>query len=206
MDPKVLHIAGRSREIFMKYGIRSVSMDDISREMGISKKTLYQHVRNKADLVNQMLDFTFNEFEQKIEQIHQKKMNAIDDLLGMSRIVDEHMKDVNWVVTYDLQKYYPNLHVKYMKRKREFTYAYLRENIEKGIHENIYRDDLNIDLIAKLYIRKIEDLHDPDFRNDDQMTFPEVFQVMFENHIRGISNENGIKYFEERKKTLKIDG
>ena len=206
MDPKVLHIAIRSREIFTKYGIRSVSMDDISREMGMSKKTLYQHVRNKADLVNRMLDFTFAEFEEKIHQIRHLQQNAIDDLLDMSRLVDEHMKDVNWVVNYDLQKYYPDLHVKYMNRKREFTYAYLRENIEKGIRENIYRPDLNIDLIAKLYIRKIEDLHDPDFQDDEQITFAEVFQVMFENHIRGIANKNGIRYFEERKKTLKIVG
>lgn len=205
MEVKERKIADRTREIFMKYGIRSVSMDDISRELGMSKKTLYQHVLNKSDLVNRVLQFSHDEFEQKIRSIVTKEHNAIDDLLEISLITGEHMKEVNISVAFDLQKYYPEIYRKFLEKKRTIVSKYLKENIEKGIRENIYRSDLNIELIAKLYVQKIEDLHDPNFFEKGNITFTEVFQVMFENHIRGIANEKGINYFEERKKTLKLD-
>ena len=198
-------ITDRTREIFMKYGIRSVSMDDISRELGISKKTLYQHFLNKSDLVRRVLQCSQDEFEQKIDSITSGEQNAIDDLLEISLIIGDHMKEVNVAVNFDLQKYYPELHREFLEKKRSFASRYLKENVEKGIREKLYRSDLNGELISKLYVQKIEDLHDPNFYERENISFAEVFQVMFENHIRGIANDQGIKYFEERKKKLKLD-
>jgi len=205
MELKTKIIADGARDVFMKYGIRSISMDDICRELGMSKKTLYQYFNNKSDLVNRMLEQCFEEFETHINAVLQQEHNAIDDLLEMSRVIDEHMKDVSLSVSFDLQKYYPEIHREYLGKKREFASRYLRENIEKGIKEGFYRTELNVDLIAKLYIQKIEDLHDPSFHENDKISFMEAFHVMFENHIRGIANEIGTRYYEERKKTLKLD-
>lgn len=205
MVVKVRNIADRSREIFMKYGIRSVSMDDISRELGMSKKTLYQHFLNKSDLVKQVLLFNQEDFERKITNILNENHNAVDDLLYISLIINSHMEEVNQAFTFDLQKYYPDLYREFLDKKRNFASHYLTNNILKGIRENLYRGDLNVELLAKLYVQKIEDLHDPQFYDREKISFGEVFQVMFENHIRGIANENGIKYFEDRKKTLKLD-
>jgi TetR/AcrR family transcriptional regulator, cholesterol catabolism regulator len=205
MVVKVRNIADRSREIFMKYGIRSVSMDDISRELGMSKKTLYQHFLNKSDLVKQVLHFNQEDFEIKIANILNENHNAVDDLLYISLIINSHMEEVNLAFTFDLQKYYPDLYREFLDKKRNFASHYLTNNILKGIRENLYRNDLNVELLAKLYVQKIEDLHDPQFYDKEKISFGEVFQVMFENHIRGIANENGIKYFEDRKKTLKLE-
>jgi AcrR family transcriptional regulator len=205
MELKVRNIAERSREVFLKYGIRSISMDDISRELGMSKKTLYQHFLNKADLVSHVLQSGHEDFTAKINSIVCNDSNAIDDLLEISLVIDRHMKETNLAVTFDLQKYYPGLYREYLDKKRAFASQYLVRNIEKGIRQSIYRDDLNIELIARLYIQKIEDLHDPSLFDMEKISFAEVFQVMFENHIRGIANEKGIKYFEDRKKTFKID-
>lgn len=205
MEPRIKHITDRSRDIFMKYGIRSVSMDDISRELGMSKKTLYQFFSNKSDLIGEVLGQDFHNFESKLQSVMHLDNNAIDDLLALSMVIDEHMKEINPVVSFDLKKYYPEIYRENLEKKRVFASAYLKENIEKGIRENIYRSDLNIELIAKLYMRKIEDLHDPDFHDMNKTSFAEVFHVMFDNHIRGIANENGIRYFEERKKTLKLN-
>jgi AcrR family transcriptional regulator len=188
----------------MKYGIRSVSMDDICRELGISKKTLYQYFGNKSELVRHVLEQSFTDFNERITLAEHSDNNAIDDLLELSRVIDEHIKEVNLSISFDLQKYYPEIHREYLEKKRNFTSHYLRKNIEKGIREKYYRPDLNVDVIAKLYMQKIEDLHDPNFYDGDDIPFAEVFHVMFENHIRGIANEKGVKYFEERKKSLKL--
>jgi TetR/AcrR family transcriptional regulator, cholesterol catabolism regulator len=203
MDPKVANIIQRARKMFMQFGIRSVSMDDICRELGMSKKTLYQYFGNKNELLGKALEFGFEEFEESISSLGNNEQNAIDDLLDLSKVIDRHLKEVNPSVTFDLEKYYPELYRENMIKKREFAYRYIRKNIEKGIKENVFRDDLNLDLVSKLYIQKLEDLHDPNYYNADQISFSEVFHVMFENHIRGISNENGIKYFEEKVKILK---
>ena len=205
MELKERHITDRTREIFMKYGIRSVSMDDISRELGMSKKTLYQHFLNKSDLVERVLQTGHEDFMKQIASILKKGYNAVDDLLEVSLVIGKHMSEVNMSVTFDLQKYYPDLYKEYLGKKRDFASQYVRQNIEKGISEQLYRNDLNVDLIAKLYVQKIEVLHDPLVFDQEKISFVEVFQVMFENHIRGIANVAGIKYFEERKKTLKFD-
>jgi AcrR family transcriptional regulator len=180
-------------------------MDDICRELGMSKKTLYQYFGNKSDLVNRILQQSFEDFEAHINAIRLQEHNAIDDLLEMSRVIDAHMNEASLAISFDLQKYYPEIHREYLQKKRDFAAGYLRENFQKGIKEGYYRPDLNIDLIARLYMQKIEDLHDPNYYKSDEVSFTEVFHVMFESHIRGIANEKGIRYFEERKKTLKLN-
>jgi len=205
MELKTRNIADRARGVFLKYGIRSVSMDDICRELGMSKKTLYQYFGNKSDLVNRILQQSFEDFEAHINAIRLQEHNAIDDLLEMSRVIDEHMKEDNLSISFDLHKYYPEIHHEYLQKRRDFASGYLRENIEKGIKDGYYRSDLNVELIARLYMQKIEDLHDPNYYKIDEKSFVEVFHVMFENHIRGIANEKGIRYYEERKKRLKLN-
>ena len=205
MELKTRNIADRARGVFMKYGIRSVSMDDICRELGMSKKTLYRYFGNKSDLVNRILQQSLEDFESHISAIRINEHNAIDDLLEISRVIDEHMQGASLAISFDLQKYYPEIYHEYLIKMREFASGYLRLNIEKGINEGYYRPDLNIALIAKLYMQKIEDLHDANYYKIDEKSYTEVFHVMFENHIRGIANENGIRYYEERKKRLKLN-
>jgi AcrR family transcriptional regulator len=205
MELKTKNITDRARDVFMKYGIRSVSMDDICRELGMSKKTLYQYFGNKSILVNRILEQSFETFETHITAIGEQELNAIDSLLELSRVIDGHMNEVSLSVSFDLQKYYPEIHREYLAKKHDFASRFIRENAEKGIKEGLFRPELNIELISRLYIQKIEDLHDPAFLLGGEFSFSEVFHVMFENHIRGIANENGIRYYEERKKTLKLN-
>lgn len=203
MELKTRNIADRARGVFMKYGIRSVSMDDICRELGMSKKTLYRYFGNKSDLVNRILQQGLEDFESQIRAAWINEHNAIDDLLEISRVIDEHMQGASLAISFDLQKYYPEIYREYLDKKRELASGYLRQNIEKGINEGYYRPDLNIGLIAKLFMQKIEDLHDPNYYKIDEKLYTEVFYVMFENHIRGMANESGIRYYEELKKRLK---
>ncbi len=202
MELKIKNIAVRSREIFMKYGIRSVSMDDISRELGISKKTLYQHFGNKSDLVTKVLQFGHDDFVSRTESLTGNGHNAVDELMEISLIIHDHIRNINIAVAFDLQKYYPELYREFLEKKRAYASKLIIDNIVKGIQENIYRKGLNIELTAKLYVQKIEDLHDPGFY-DGKVSFMEVFEVMFENHIRGIANNNGIKYLEAKKNHFK---
>ncbi len=201
MNAKRTEIIRRARAIYWKYGIRSISMDDISRDLAISKKTLYQYFSNKQDLVGCVLDYAFDEFDNTVQNILKKEQNAIDDLLELSIKSSEHIKNVHPSVTFDLQKYYPELYRESQLKKHNYASRYIRENILKGIKEGFYRSNLNIELVASLYIQRLEDLHDPDY-NETGVSFEMVFEVMFENHIRGISSEKGIACFEKKKEVL----
>jgi len=107
-------------------------------------------------------------------------------------------------LNFDLQKYYPEIYKAYTQEKKKIVMQQIKQNLRLGITQGLYRSDLDIDLIASLYIQKIKDLHDPDFYSSGKFSYQKVFKVMFENHIRGIANEEGIRYFEDKKKEIKF--
>lgn len=206
MDEKYEEILSKANRIFQTYGIKSVSMEDICKELKISKKTLYQYVDNKTDLLIKAIDYQFDNDEQKIIRAINGKHNAIDTLIEVSKQINKELKEFKPnIIMFDLKKYYPEVLEYLIDKKRKHFYDYIKGNLEQGIKEGLYRQDLNVDLITKLYIRKMEDMHDPDgFMNGD-VSFEKIFEVMFDNHIRGIANDKGIKYYEEKRQMLKFN-
>ena len=203
MDPKLKDILKEIHSIFMKYGIRNNSMDDICRTLGISKKTLYKYVDNKTDLVQKVLDYEFTMDNGPLSVISIKG-NAIDILLNVSMRINKKFENFNPIYIFELNKYYPKIFKEFVEKKRKSAYEKIYKNLEQGINEGIYRKDIDIELVSILYIRKIEDIHNTEFIESRKFSFKEIFNVMFENHIRGISNEKGIAYFEKQKKSLNI--
>ena len=194
MDKSLIDILERVRELFFKYGVRSVSIDDICRDIGISKKKLYQYVKSKNELVEKLLELERENFEIIFETHNFEGINAIDILLIVSRDIGERFRDVSPSMTFDLKKYYPDIYHKHIDERIEFIFGKIKINIEKGINQGMYRDDLSIELVARLYIRRLIDLHNPEFFPADKFSFQTLFDVMFDNFIRGIANEKGTEY------------
>ena len=121
---------------------------------------------------------------------------AIDELLEISKVVNGFHESFNAAMLFDLEKFYPDLFAKYKENKVKAVHTFISNNLSKGIEEGIYRNDLDINLIAGLYLKKMDNVRDADFFKDFTLSFEHVFEVMFENHIRGIANEKGIAYFE----------
>jgi AcrR family transcriptional regulator len=201
MDEKVDRILSESLRLFKKNGIRSVNMDDISKEMGMSKKTIYQYFANKTELVEKVLGYMHEQESMVCLDVDVTKMNAIDILLAVSRNVSKQMKDLNPINAFELQKYYPAIFREFVIKKRDHVFEQVKQNFAQGIAEGIYRNDLDIDLVARLYIQKLVDVHDPEFLSSVNFGFEKVFQVMFDNHIRGIANAEGLAYYEKQIKT-----
>lgn len=198
MDEKLERILSECFLLFKKYGIKSVSMDDLARELGMSKKTIYQYVENKSDLVEKVLNYEMGKEGLACLPGVIEKMNAIDILLAVSKNVSKQLQDLNPANAYDLQKYYPVIYRDFILRKRDHVFEQVKQNFAQGISEGIYRNDLDIDLVARLYIQKLVDVHDPEFLSSVNFSFEKVFQVMFDNHIRGIANAEGLKYYEQQ--------
>ncbi len=202
MDEKVDHILTESLRLFKKNGIRSVSMDDISKELGMSKKTIYQYFANKTELVEKVLAHMHDKERIPCLGEDTSDMNAIDILLAVSKNVSIQLKDMNPINAYELQKYYPAIYREFIIRKRDHVFEQVKQNFIQGISEGIYRNDMDVDLVARLYIQKLIDVHDPEFLSSVNFGFEKVFQVMFDNHIRGIANAEGLAYYEKQTKML----
>ncbi len=204
MDSSLVDILERVRELFFKYGVRSISMDDICRDIGISKKKLYRFVHSKNELVEKLLELERENFEIIFEKNNFDGVNAIDVLLIVSHDVGDRFKDVSPSMTFDLKKYYPEIYHHHVESRIEFVYQNIKLNIQKGIRQGMYRDDLSVELVARLYIRRLIDLHNPEFFPADKFSFQTLFDVMFDNFIRGIANEEGTKYYEKQKRKVNL--
>jgi len=191
-------------ELYKKYGVKSVTMEDISREVGISKKTLYQIVKDKRELVDKIMDFEFDANYACFNQIKDKGLNAIDELFEVNKYMMTQLKFHSHSFDYDLKKYYPDIHQRIHTKKLEVMYASVVENINKGKKEGLYRSELKGELIGKLYVARMVNVQDDDFLTLDDFISPEVFKEYFVYHIRGLANKKGIDHLEKNLKKLDL--
>lgn len=185
--------------LFNRYGIRSVTMDDICRELGMSKKTIYHYVASKEELVKAMLDSRIQNITEIFVSVTGTSMNAIDTLVAFSKLLGEYFKNlkINPSLDYDLKKYFPSVYRAYLDQRNQVIHQRLAENIRLGIDQELYRPDLHADLLADLFMIKVENLTEPDTVTDGAYSSKKMYKVMIENHIRGIATKKGVKYFEK---------
>lgn len=198
-DPKLKMILEKTIEMFYEYGIRNLNMDDISRNLKISKKTLYQYVKNKEDLVEKLFQYDEIHWNSQFAKIKGQDLNAIEILFKASLLVSEEINRFDPKLKFEMMKYYQPVFEKFMGTRQTYIFNQIKRNIEKGKAEGLYREDVNAELAANLYVRNLVDLHNKDYCFVENITFEQIFETMFEGHIRAISTPEGLSYFEKRK-------
>lgn len=178
--------------LFKRYGIRSLTMDDISRELGISKKTLYEHVKNKEELVDLAFETGFLECINNFEAVDKKEKNAMEEQFEVHQNLIKMMKDYNPATDYDLKKYYPHLHKKHKDKHIQFIYQSAYENLKKGKKEGLYRKDIDEEVIANMVILRYDYMTESKYFASKISSGPAVFFKIFEYHLRGIASEKGL--------------
>jgi transcriptional regulator with XRE-family HTH domain len=186
----------------MKYGIKSITMDDVARELGISKKTLYQFVSDKDDLVGKFVDNEVALRQEEICKCFGIGFNAIEELFEISIFMNKLIRDQNPATDYDLKKYYPQHYQKTLKARREGIYSYILLNLKKGIKEGLYRKEMNKDVIAKLYLWRSENTNLSDMFTVEEFGSIKLFVELLSYHVRGIATEKGIVALEKKVKEL----
>ncbi|MBK8883899.1 MAG: TetR/AcrR family transcriptional regulator [Bacteroidales bacterium] len=202
MNEELKNILLKVRELYTKYGIKSITMDDVAGELGISKKTLYQYITDKDDLVGK---FTDNEIAMRQDEIckcFRENFNAIEELFEISIYMNKVMKDQNPATEHDLKKYYPHHYYRTVKIRRERIFNYILMNLKKGIEEGLYRTELNGEIIAKLYLSRLENIHLNDLFTVEEFTSAKLFSELLVYHVRGIATEKGIIVLENKIKEM----
>jgi TetR/AcrR family transcriptional regulator, cholesterol catabolism regulator len=202
MNEELKNIMLKVRVLYMKYGIKSITMDDVARELGISKKTLYQFVTDKDDLVGKFIDNEILERQEEICKCIGIGLNAIEELFEISIFMNRLIREQNPATEYDLRKYYPLHYQKTIKARKEVIYSYILLNLKKGVKEGLYRKDLNMDVIARVYLWRSEDTNLKDLFTTEEFTSIKLFVELLNYHVRGIATEKGILVLEMKIKEL----
>jgi len=203
MTDKRQEIVEKVWALYNEYGIRSVTMDDVVHELGISKKTLYQFFNDKSELVKATLDCeTVNQRRQHKEAV-KGITNAIEEMMKyydfQMRMINEH----NPSIIYDLKKYYPEIHSEFLESKRKGIYEGVLSNLKRGKSEGLYRTDLDEEIVSRLNLMRIEALIYTGIFSNDEIMMPSFFKELFKYHMYGIVNDYGRKILEQNIDKLK---
>lgn len=192
MESKHKILSG-AEALFMKYGFKSITMDDISRELGISKKTLYQYFEDKNDLVNQTIQAHIERDIANCSKIGEGNYDPIEFLFEISKSITENHRKVNVAVLFDLKKYFKPAWDKLECFKSDFIHEQMLENIRKGKELSLYLDSINTELTAKLYVHSVEFMMRPELYQKISSDFYFIHQEMIKYFLRGICTDKGLK-------------
>lgn len=177
-------------------------MDDVADRLGMSKKTLYLFFSDKASLIEQVMHYYMIQHNEPFAEVGKSKMNAIEKLYAVSKIISKMLGGVPAVVIKDLHKYYPEILQKFIELKREHILSHIKKNLNDGIKQGFYRNNLDIDIASKSYLALSETMINTEYFPTDKYGSASVFNELFMYHIRGIASDKGIRYIENYVKTL----
>jgi AcrR family transcriptional regulator len=190
---KILHGAA---ELFMRIGIKSVSMDDLARELGISKKTIYKHFADKKELISKVLQADIAREKATCKTCYSTEENAVQKMINISRHISHQHKDINPTVIYDLQKYYPQEWAQMEKFQNEFIHGVIVQNVQEGQAAGFYRKDLNALTVASMYATLIQGMMMQLASKDNPFNFKTLHMQMVSYHLHGICTETGREYLQ----------
>jgi AcrR family transcriptional regulator len=181
-----------SADLFLTYGFKSVTMDDIANNLGISKKTIYQHFDNKTKLVEATTLYMFDIISHGIDCICELEKNPIEELYDIKNFVMEHLKNEKSSPQYQLQKYYPKIFSTLKLKQFEIMQSCVTSNLRRGVQEGLYRENINIDFIARLYFNSMVALKDQDLFPLTNFSMNMLMENYLEYHLRGICTDKGM--------------
>lgn len=180
-------------DLFLNLGFKSVTMDDIANEMGISKKTIYTHFSNKTDLVNEVTSSLFCQISEGIDTICALEKNSIEELYEIKQFVMEHLKDEKSSPQYQLQKYYPKIYKSLKQKQFEVMQGCIINNLTRGINAEVYRADINVEFISRIYFQGLVAIKDNDIFSSKMFTMRTLMDYFLEYHLRGICTNKGLE-------------
>ncbi|MCK0161028.1 TetR/AcrR family transcriptional regulator [Allomuricauda sp. F6463D] len=186
-------IIEKATEMFLNLGFKSVTMDDLASEMGISKKTIYSHFKNKSDLVEQTAMTMSNFITCGIDNIVASQKNPIEELYEIKKFIMIHLKDERSSPLYQLQKYYPKIYTSLKEVQFECTHRCVTKNVIRGMDTGIYRDNLNVEFVSRIYFSGITSIKDNTMFPTQIFSKTELLDHYLEYHLRGIITPEGRK-------------
>ncbi len=203
LDENKNKILAGAESLFLKYGFKNITMDDIARELGISKKTLYQFFDDKSSLVDQTVSRHIAHEECACVNLRNQVSNPIDYMLMITDTFGDLKKQINQSILYDLKKYFKGTWEKLNQFRIDFIYSQVLDNLKKGKALGLYHENLNEKLVARFYIHLVDFMLNPDNYHDENTDIKTVHTEMVFYHLRSICTAKGATYL--KKQSLKYN-
>lgn len=188
-----------AEELFFKYGIRSVTMDDIAKHLGMSKKTIYQYYKEKDEIIHKLMMAHIKQDECTFAECSERASNIVEEVFNMMTNINEIFSKVNPQLFYELQKYYPKTWKLFKDFKEEFILGMVEKSLVKGIKEGHVRPDVNVKILSRLRMEQIELAMDPTAFPPDKFKILDVQLTVVEYFLYGICTLKGHKLINKYK-------
>lgn len=190
-------ILAEAERLFWKYGVRSVTMEDIARQLGISKKTIYQHFADKEQILYQVIQDKMTRDQFEMECMVVDTSNPIQELLGVMDVLRKNADQVSPNLLMDIKRYYPQAFALFRQFKESHIVGSILENIQKGIAQGIYRSDINPGILARLRVEEIELAFNSDSFPTDQYSMHDIQAELIHHFVRGMLTEKGFTIYNQ---------
>ena len=190
------------QELFFKYGIRSVTMDDIAKHIGMSKKTLYQFFKDKNEMVHVLMEEKLKEDECEFEMIVKESENVIEEVFNMMKHIQKMFSQVNPSAFYDLQKYYPKSWALFKSFKENCVLRMVEDTLKRGVKEKLIRPDINTKILARLRMEEIDMGFNPILFPPDKFKILDVQIALIDHFLYGICTLKGHKLINKYKQII----
>ncbi len=196
----------RATEMFLQYGVRSVTMDEIAEQSGVSKKTVYQFFSDKDELVAAVLGAVISHNQECCMSDKQKANDAIHEIFLAMEMMQEMFQNMNPSIIYELEKYHPKAFNLFIKHKHEFLKNVFLENIQRGINEELFRTDFDAEAIVKARLETMMLAFNTQLFPKTKYKLVDVEMQLTEHYVFGLVTAKGhkliLKYQQERTKKL----
>lgn len=190
-------ISRKSYDLFLKYGVRSITMDEIASQLGISKKTIYQFYKDKDALVSGVVDIVIEENIKECCGHREKSENPVHEIFIATEMLQEMLNTMNPILMYDLQKYHPASYKKIEHHKKSFLFGLIQENLEQGVAAGLYRSGLNTEIISQFRLASMFMMFNADFYPGGRHHLAKIADEITLHFLYGITTVKGQKLIQK---------
>ncbi len=189
MREKIIH---KAAEMFLTLGFKSVTMDDIATELGMSKKTIYVHFANKTKLIEAVTFEVFENICEGIDGICNTSVNPIEELYDIKMFVMQHLKNEKTSPQYQLRKYYPQIYDVLKFKQFDKMQDCVKASLQKGVDTGLFRTNIDVEFISRMYFNGMTGIKDETIFPQKLFTMDYLMESYLEYHLRAIVTEKGL--------------
>ncbi|WP_210463223.1 TetR/AcrR family transcriptional regulator [Rufibacter roseolus] len=191
--------------LFFQKGIKSVSMDDVAARLGVSKKTIYKWFANKDEVVFEGMQQYIKGMEGTCSQALASTSNALEAMFQIVEMVRGLMRQMHPSIFYDLQKYHPTSWGLWQEHKNNFFLKQTKEHIQRGIKEKLFREDIDVEILARLRLAEVELGFDSETYPATRFDLQKVQIALLEHFMLGLATLKGHRLINQHKQITEED-
>lgn len=203
MTEKRYILADKLRTYISRYGINDFNEEHLEK-VGLHLEELKENFSDRRDMVQAILENERKCFEEIFNEYNFEGWNAIDIMLIVSNEINNRFFNVTPSVTITLSEIFPDIFEDHLLKRSNYIFEKIKINIEKGMQQGMYKNDISSEMIARMFIAKLNDIHNPQIYPPEKFTFATIFNNLIDNVIKNITNDEGRNYYKQRKQLYSI--